>query len=235
LGTGILKNTTGTGVPSIAVQSDIIALIGPGSITNSMLANSSVTNLSGTNSGDNSVNTLYSGLITNANHTGDVTGSTALTIANNVVTNSKAAQMPAGTFKANITGGSASPQDITATQAKTALGITVADVSGLSTISNPCSISTASSITTATLGSAGEGQNGRVVLIENGVSSINITSNGGVSCAYIKRGTGAITFIAGAGRTLTGANGTLILNGAVNSSASLVSSGTTDILYINNL
>lgn len=35
---------------------------------------------SGTNTGDNSVNSLYSGLVTNATHTGDATGSTALTV-----------------------------------------------------------------------------------------------------------------------------------------------------------
>ena len=42
-------------------------------------------NTSGTNSGDNSVNTLYSGLVSNATHTGDVTGSTDLTIATDAV------------------------------------------------------------------------------------------------------------------------------------------------------
>lgn len=35
---------------------------------------------SGTNTGDNAVNTLYSGLVTNATHTGDATGSGALTV-----------------------------------------------------------------------------------------------------------------------------------------------------------
>lgn len=34
----------------------------------------------GTNTGDNSVNTLYSGLVSNATHTGDATGATALTV-----------------------------------------------------------------------------------------------------------------------------------------------------------
>ena len=38
-------------------------------------------NTSGTNTGDNAVNTLYSGIVTNANHTGDATGATALTLA----------------------------------------------------------------------------------------------------------------------------------------------------------
>jgi hypothetical protein len=35
----------------------------------------------GTNTGDNAVNTLYSGLVSNATHTGDATGATALTLA----------------------------------------------------------------------------------------------------------------------------------------------------------
>lgn len=36
--------------------------------------------ISGTNTGDNAVNTLYSSLVSNATHTGDATGSTALTV-----------------------------------------------------------------------------------------------------------------------------------------------------------
>lgn len=44
---------------------------------------------SGTNTGDNSANSLYSGLVSNATHTGDVTGATALTIANDAVTYGK--------------------------------------------------------------------------------------------------------------------------------------------------
>ena len=51
----------------------------------------SATNLSGTNSGDNAPNTLYSSLTTNANHTGDVTGSSILTIADGAVTTAKIA------------------------------------------------------------------------------------------------------------------------------------------------
>jgi hypothetical protein len=46
-------------------------------------------NTSGANSGDNAVNTLYSGLVSNATHTGDVTGATALTIANEAVSYAK--------------------------------------------------------------------------------------------------------------------------------------------------
>ena len=52
LATGILKNTTTTGVPSIAAQADVTALLGAGSISNTMIANGAVANLSGTNTGD---------------------------------------------------------------------------------------------------------------------------------------------------------------------------------------
>jgi hypothetical protein len=44
-------------------------------------------NTSGTNSGDNAVNSNYSGLVTNATHTGEVTGSGALTLANTAISN----------------------------------------------------------------------------------------------------------------------------------------------------
>jgi hypothetical protein len=41
---------------------------------------------SGTNTGDNAVNALYSGLVSNATHTGDVTGATALAIDKTAIT-----------------------------------------------------------------------------------------------------------------------------------------------------
>ena len=92
-------------------------------------------NSTGINTGDNAVNTLYSGLVSNATHTGDVTGATTLTIANNVVSNAKLAQMGANTFKANNTGSTANAIDITVAQAKTLLAISNTDVSGLGTLS----------------------------------------------------------------------------------------------------
>lgn len=66
-----------TGSGSTAITTSIAA----GAITNTMLANGAVANLSGTNTGDNAVNSLYSGLVSNATHTGDATGATALTVA----------------------------------------------------------------------------------------------------------------------------------------------------------
>jgi hypothetical protein len=44
------------------------------------LTASATASVSGTNTGDNAVNTLYSSLVSNATHTGDATGSTALTV-----------------------------------------------------------------------------------------------------------------------------------------------------------
>lgn len=80
LATGILKNTTTTGVPSIAAQADVTALLGAGSISNTMLANAAVANLSGTNTGDQTI-TLTGDV------TGSGTGSFATTIGAAKVTN----------------------------------------------------------------------------------------------------------------------------------------------------
>ena len=100
---------------------------------------------------------------------------------------------------------------------------------------NADTITTAVSITNATLTDAGYSQSGKVIKIDNGANVINYTVNAGLTASFVKGGTGAITFVQGAGRTLTGANDTLVFNGAVNSSASIVSFGTSDVLYINNL
>ena len=63
-----------------------------------------------------------------------VTGTGATwTIDPNAVTNAKLAQAPAATFKGNNTGAAANVVDMTAAQAKTALAIAAADVSGLGT------------------------------------------------------------------------------------------------------
>ena len=54
--------------------------IANGAISNAMLANGAVANLSGTNTGDNATNSQYSGLVSNATHTGDAEGNIGLTV-----------------------------------------------------------------------------------------------------------------------------------------------------------
>jgi hypothetical protein len=95
-------------------------------------------------------------------------------------------------------------------------------------------ITTSVSITTSTLDANGYGQDGKHVVIDNGVNVINLTCNGGVTTSYGKTGTGAITFVQGSGRTLVQLSGTAVFNGIAGSTATLWSNGTTDYLSINN-
>jgi hypothetical protein len=89
------------------------------------------TNLSGTNTGDNAPNSLYSDLVSNATHTGEVTGATALTITNNVVTNAKLAQVATGIIKGRITAATGNVEDLTATQVTSMLDVFTTTLKGL--------------------------------------------------------------------------------------------------------
>jgi hypothetical protein len=59
--------------------------------------------------------------VTNATHTGDVTGATALTISANAVTNTMLTDMATATFKGRVTAATGDPEDLTGTQATTLL------------------------------------------------------------------------------------------------------------------
>ncbi|MEO6727743.1 MAG: hypothetical protein ABIM96_02340, partial [Candidatus Saccharimonas sp.] len=100
-----------------------------GAITPSSVASTgavSGTNLSGTNTGDQTI-TLTGDV------TGSGTGSFAATIGANTVTNAKAAQMAANTIKGNNTGSTANAGDLTVAQVKTLLAISESDVTNLTT------------------------------------------------------------------------------------------------------
>jgi len=61
--------------------------------------------------------------VSNVNHTGDVTGSTVLTIAADVVGNVELADMPANTLKGNNTGSPIDPKNLTTTEVRTLLNV----------------------------------------------------------------------------------------------------------------
>lgn len=67
----------------------------------------------------------------NATHTGDVTGSTALTIASNAVSNAKLADMATGTIKGRLLGTTGDPQDLTGTQVTSMLNTFTDTLKGL--------------------------------------------------------------------------------------------------------
>ena len=132
------------------------AALGPTSITGALAATGNVTgaNLSGTNTGDNAINTLYSGLVSNAAHTGEVTGSTALTITNGAVTLAKMANVATGTVFYRKTAATGVPEVQTLATLKTDLGLTGTN-SGDQTL--PTALPTPNTVTFTTSGGAGAG------------------------------------------------------------------------------
>lgn len=76
---------TNTTTPAITIS---LGAITPTSVNSVVISGTSTptlavtgtSSISGANTGDNAVNSLYSGLVSNATHTGDATGSTALTV-----------------------------------------------------------------------------------------------------------------------------------------------------------
>ena len=85
----------------------------------------------GTNSGDNAINSLYSSLVTNATHTGDATGATALTLA---TVNSNIGTYNGMTVNAKgLVTAAADMSYITVASARTAISLTTIGTSGAST------------------------------------------------------------------------------------------------------
>ena len=108
---GIAAGATATSAP---YYTSAIA-VGDGGLTEKNFTGTLKTKLDGIASG--ATNTVG-----NATHTGDVTGSHALTIAENVVSNAKLADMAASTIKGRITT-NGDPQDLSASQVRIMLSL----------------------------------------------------------------------------------------------------------------
>ena len=78
----------------------------------------------------------------------------------------------------------------------------------------------------------GLGQNGRRVIIDNGASNIEVNVDATLDTTYMKKGSGTVTFTAGAGRTLVACNTVVLLQNEFDV-AYIGSVGTQDRLYIN--
>src|ERR1043165_2844320 len=131
LGTGILKNTTGTGVPSIAVAgTDYVApngAITPGTNTKitydakGLVTAGAAAQLASAVFANQGTTTtvLHGNAAGNPGFGQVVTGD----IANNAADNTKIADMAVNTIKGRITAGTGDPEDLTAAQVKTILGV----------------------------------------------------------------------------------------------------------------
>lgn len=104
---GLMKTTAG--VVSNAAQADVTALLGAGSITNTMLANGAVANLSGTNTGDETGSSIRTKLGTTT------VGANFNTLANpgavrytQINADNTVTALDAATFRANIGAGTSS-------------------------------------------------------------------------------------------------------------------------------
>ena len=89
-----------------------------------MLAVTGTSSISGVNTGNNAVNTLYSGLVSNATHTGDVAGATTLTIQPSAVTLADMANMATASLIYRKTAGTGAPEVNSLTTLKADLGLT---------------------------------------------------------------------------------------------------------------
>jgi len=121
--------------------------------------------------------------ISNATHTGDVTGSTALTISDEAVTNAKMAHVATGTVKGRTTAGLGDVEDLDIdTTLKTALGLVKSDV-GLSNVEN---INVQNSFTQnsgqyiATEGIRARDVGGIALLNDDGTAGVTVADNGDV-------------------------------------------------------
>ena len=157
LATGILKNTTTTGVPSIAIAGDFPTLNQnttgtsasfTGNLTGDVTSTGMATTVGKING--TSLATLATGILKNTTTTGvpsiavagdfptlnqNTTGTAASVTGTNVVTNSNLSQMATLTLKGNNTGIIANAADLTVAQVNAILPIFTATLNGLAPLS----------------------------------------------------------------------------------------------------
>ncbi len=170
--------------------------------------------------------------VARVNHTGTQAPSTIVQDANNRFTTD--AEKTAWNNKANLRLDNVAA-DLNTTEKdaiKAKLGITA----GAAVEPAQVTKTTAASFDSETLSDGNYSQNGKNVLVQNGVNAINITvgATANFVASYQKEGTGAITFLASAGKTLRKVDATEILNGAVGSTATVSVVGTIVSLRISN-
>ena len=187
---------------------------------------------SGTNTGDNAVNSLYSGLVSNATHTGEVTGATALTITAGAVTLAKMADMATSSLIYRKTAGTGAPEVNTLATLKTDLGLTgtnsgdqtitlTGDVTGSGTGSFATTFKTSPSFTTPVIG------------VATGTSLA-------VTGLLTSSGTAGIGYAAGAGGTVTQATNRTTgvtlnkISGAITTNATSLAAGAEATFVVTN-
>jgi hypothetical protein len=169
----------------------------------------------------------------NATHTGDVTGSTALTLQNNVVTNSKLSNISTGTVKGRTSSGTGQVQDLDIdTTLKSALNLVKGDV-GLSNVQN-INTAIADNIQSGTLNEA---------RLPNGINS-NKIADGTISNTEFQHLNGVSSNIQTQLNSLSGANANVQANwietntsddSFIQNKPTLATSATTDTTNANNI
>jgi hypothetical protein len=224
LGTNLDTLTIGTGLSGTSYN-------GSSAVT---IANTGVTsNVAGTGisvSGATGAVTITNSS-PNATHTGDVTGATALTIANDAVTNAKAANMAVNTIKGRITTGTGDPEDLTAANVRTIINVAdgaTANTGTVTSVATNNGLTGGTITTTGTIGLTGQAlalhnlaTNGVIARTDTGTvaartitasTGISVSNGNGVSGNPTITNTGVTSNVAGTGISVSGATGAVTIS-----------------------